>query len=440
MIGKFYPLTPEMSNKMRKAKLTKHEMTLWLYLIEKDPFGDRYWQLPPTLEIIAELEMSKASYFRAKARLQELELFDFQEQRVDCRNLMGVSKMRLETQNSDSEQQKGDSESQKCSSKSQKCSSKSQERDSESPEPLPDNNSSPSQTIHTYSDFKKTLSEEQRASFLNFCHEKTKNLSQQVNDLEAWLAHQNKAGQNRWEVYYEKFQNNQRPKVKKSPSSALANKFEAELEQQRERALAALKNEAPTVPQPLKKAEIKVEPPQAFVIAMPKEEASGQDTAIAPPESKTDDSAIVIEENDLTEIAVAHSLTLELEHLAQESEPQFSLLASLVTENETYNLADNAFGNELPKVAYSPVETERDAVHQHSSKNVSPDCSRQQQDRAIATNKSQESATPTIYQHQQPDCAIATNENQESATPIIYESDTENISRFSNQEWLRGQL
>ncbi|MHC5719661.1 MAG: hypothetical protein ACYTX0_48380 [Nostoc sp.] len=41
-----------------------------------DPFGDRYWQLPSTLEITAELEMSKASYFRARARLQELELFD----------------------------------------------------------------------------------------------------------------------------------------------------------------------------------------------------------------------------------------------------------------------------------------------------------------------------------------------------------------------------
>lgn len=134
--GVFYPLTPEMSQKLRKAKLTKHEMALWLYLVEKDPFGDRYWPLPPVLEVITELEMSKASYFRARARLQELELFDFQEQRVDCRNLTGVSKMRLQ---------------------SQKLDSKSQKLDTRTPEALPALNSSNSQT---YSDLNQTNTEE----------------------------------------------------------------------------------------------------------------------------------------------------------------------------------------------------------------------------------------------------------------------------------------
>jgi hypothetical protein len=198
MIGKFYPLTPEMSNKMRKAKLTKHEMTLWLYLVEKDPFGDHYWQLPPTLEIIAELEMSKASYFRARARLQELELFDFQEQRVDCRNLTGVSKMRQESQKCDSKSQKCDSKSQKCDSKSQKCDSKSQKcdsksqkRDSESPEPLPDNDSSPSQTIQTNSNLNKPLSEDERERFSNFCLSKINSLEATgfvVHSHDGWIA------------------------------------------------------------------------------------------------------------------------------------------------------------------------------------------------------------------------------------------------------------
>lgn len=40
---------------------------------------------------------------------------------------------------------------------------------------------------------------------MEYCQDKTKNLSQEVNDLEAWLAHKNKAGQNRWEVYYQNF-------------------------------------------------------------------------------------------------------------------------------------------------------------------------------------------------------------------------------------------
>jgi len=222
---KFYPLTPSMSQKLRKSKLTKHEMALWLYLIEKDPFGDRYWQMPSTLEITTELEMSKASYFRARARLQELELFDFQEQRVDCRNLTGVSKMRPESQ-------KRDSKSQKCDSKSQKC-------DFESLEPLLDKDSGTPQTIQTYSDFIKTLSEEERANFWEFCEEKTKNLSQEVNDIEAWLAHTNKAGKNRWEVYYQKYLAAKQVRTKKTATKSALDEFRRELEEKQRQAQKA---------------------------------------------------------------------------------------------------------------------------------------------------------------------------------------------------------
>ncbi|MHC5747780.1 MAG: hypothetical protein ACYTXT_39180 [Nostoc sp.] len=177
---KFYPLTPSMSHKLRKSKLTKHEMALWLYLIEKDPFGDRYWQLPSTLEITAELEMSKASYFRARARLQELELFDFQEQRVDCRNLTGVSKMRLESQKRDCESQKRDCESQKRDCESQK-------RDCESQKPLLDKNSSTPHTIQTYSDFKNSLSDSERESFLEFAKKKAFQLPNTPQLPQRWI-------------------------------------------------------------------------------------------------------------------------------------------------------------------------------------------------------------------------------------------------------------
>jgi hypothetical protein len=62
-----------------------------------------------------------------------------------------------------------------------------------------------SKIIKTYSDFKKTLSESERENFLNFVKEQIKNLPKQVNDIEAWLANQNQAGMNRWEVYYNNF-------------------------------------------------------------------------------------------------------------------------------------------------------------------------------------------------------------------------------------------
>ncbi len=41
-------------------------------------------------------------------------------------------------------------------------------RNNQEPEPLPDNDSSPSKTIKTYSDFKDSLSQEERESFLEF--------------------------------------------------------------------------------------------------------------------------------------------------------------------------------------------------------------------------------------------------------------------------------
>jgi hypothetical protein len=79
----------------------------------------------------------------------------------------------------------------------------------------------------TYLDFIKTLSEEERANFLEFCREKTKNLSQEVNDIEAWLAHQNRAGQNRWEVYYQKFTSSQlKPENKPDKNASARRQFQ----------------------------------------------------------------------------------------------------------------------------------------------------------------------------------------------------------------------
>lgn len=58
----------------------------------------------------------------------------------------------------------------------------------------------------TYTDFKDSLSEGERENFFNFVQEKTINLEKPINDLEAWLASKNAAKQNRWEIYYGKYQ------------------------------------------------------------------------------------------------------------------------------------------------------------------------------------------------------------------------------------------
>lgn len=69
--GDYYPLTPSMCRKLRESELTKHEAALWLYLIEVGLFEDKCWQLPREEEITKELEISRASYYRALKVLNE---------------------------------------------------------------------------------------------------------------------------------------------------------------------------------------------------------------------------------------------------------------------------------------------------------------------------------------------------------------------------------
>jgi len=94
----------------------------------------------------------------------------------------------------------------------------------------------------TYTDFINSLSEAESENFLTFCEEKTRNLNQPVNDIEAWLAHTTKAGQKRWEVYYNKYKASQQSKPKKSQANVKTQwqMHQEELEQQRQRAMAHL--------------------------------------------------------------------------------------------------------------------------------------------------------------------------------------------------------
>ena len=89
--GKFYPLTPETAKKLRD-NLTITEWKLWSYLITLDPFGDRYHELPPLVDVLSEVGISKASFYRALARLQELNLFDFQAE-IKFRRLSSETKV-----------------------------------------------------------------------------------------------------------------------------------------------------------------------------------------------------------------------------------------------------------------------------------------------------------------------------------------------------------
>ncbi|MGJ5676884.1 MAG: hypothetical protein ACR9NN_25325 [Nostochopsis sp.] len=247
--GEFYPLQKAELIALRKTKLINNTAFVHLALRYENPFCDRpitvipkefalRWQMPESsvYEAIAKLKDSHAINIRSGrvtiewAYSQEEEFDDSQQ----CSNSENPENF-WESRNS-SENPEKIPEVQKKFRKFRKNSGSSEKHTSK---PSSDNDFSPSKINKTYSDFIKTLSEEERANFLNFCQEKIKNLSQEVNDIEAWLAHQNKAGQNRWEVYYQMFQQSQQKQGKLDKNESTRNQFQLwkqEIEEKERRA------------------------------------------------------------------------------------------------------------------------------------------------------------------------------------------------------------
>jgi hypothetical protein len=162
----FYPFTPSMAKKLREAGLSAAEWRFWSYLTEQDPWGDKYKELDP-LDIMRECGMSKATYYRAKAKFQELGLFDFQESKACVRNLEGISKMRREAQISDSTL-KNETAPLKNETPKLEVRKKSQKTEKESLRPLPSKDSETLQTSLDLNKTNQTLSEATRERNLFF--------------------------------------------------------------------------------------------------------------------------------------------------------------------------------------------------------------------------------------------------------------------------------
>ena len=85
--GTFYAFTPQMGQRLREANLTAAEWKLWSYLVEIDSFGDRYFECPDILSIMQVCNIKKTTLYKAIAKFQSLELFDFQNKGFFVRNL-----------------------------------------------------------------------------------------------------------------------------------------------------------------------------------------------------------------------------------------------------------------------------------------------------------------------------------------------------------------
>ena len=181
----FYPFTASMAKKLREANLSAAEWRFWCYLTEHDPWGDKYKEVDP-LDIMSKCRISKATYYRAKAKFQELGLFDFQESKVSFRNLTGISQIKQVSQKSESCCNAEDV-SLKIETENLAMRQDLHPRENEPLKPFPSKGFKISQTLQTYSDLLKTLSEGMRESFEKFCLKKIQECSFKIGSRKAWL-------------------------------------------------------------------------------------------------------------------------------------------------------------------------------------------------------------------------------------------------------------
>lgn len=232
MSNTFYPLSHEEFLRLN-SKLRDGELRVYLYLMTLNPFPNSVMEID-TARISEQLGLTRRTIQRSIKRLQELQLIEIEITKFKYKKVVHGSYSRLGSGDTNvANQNFGDlnvviSDTNVASGDLNVAISDTRIvsndiRIADTPlETLPDKDFRLSHIIHTYLDFKKSLSEEERANFLNFCVEKTKNLKQEVNDIEAWLAHKNAAGQNRWEVYYQKFQQETQKQPQKVDKNAEA--------------------------------------------------------------------------------------------------------------------------------------------------------------------------------------------------------------------------
>jgi hypothetical protein len=253
-------------------KLSGTQLRLWLYLMMVDSFADTtpdgekvYHEIPSPAEIALKIGANAETVEKDMRVLRKHGLYDYRVTAWGGHNHSAANARResdrLKQQKKNHQTQQGQGErlnnppsglnnpSERLNNPPSGLNNPSERLNNppsglnnpqKKPKASPDKPSSSPQTIQTYTDFIRSLSEDERANFLNFCSELTANLSQPVNDIEAWLAHKNKAGKNRWEVYYQKFlvrQGNVAKTPQSSRSSQMMKKFQLEIEQQQQQAI-----------------------------------------------------------------------------------------------------------------------------------------------------------------------------------------------------------
>lgn len=197
----FYQTPSLMALKAIRAKLTAADWALWSYLQIIDPYGDRMVELPKVSEIAEVIAISERQVKRSLAKLEQLELYHWESVATQGQNLAGKKarefcnqkrqlKKSVQIKMTDlSSQGQNRPTNDKIVTPRTDLSSHGQICPNQEPEPSPDKLSSSSQTIHTYSDFKKTLSDSERETFESFVRNEWRNQkSEEILSIERFLS------------------------------------------------------------------------------------------------------------------------------------------------------------------------------------------------------------------------------------------------------------
>lgn len=77
----YYPLTLELSQKLREANLTAGEWRFWAYMTEQE-YCDNPNKLITPADIMRECKLAKSTYHQAKLKFQKLGLLEFHKSRT----------------------------------------------------------------------------------------------------------------------------------------------------------------------------------------------------------------------------------------------------------------------------------------------------------------------------------------------------------------------
>jgi hypothetical protein len=241
---KFYPLEHQEFLRLNKT-LTQSELSVYLWLKTNDPFGDKLIEAD-TQKIADDLSTSRRTVQRALVKLQEVNLIELVSNKFRYRLKSKSSSKNDHSFKIDDEFKVATpklSDDNEIALTTPRSFERYQDRSDDthiaevstvSPSSSETNTGHEfqiSKISKTYLDFKKTLSEEERENYLKFVQKKIESFREPINDLEAWLASQTKAGQNRWEVYFDKYQSETKARKSNSDSSSVP-------DQERQKAIA----------------------------------------------------------------------------------------------------------------------------------------------------------------------------------------------------------